>query len=54
MSAVRVNNYQAIFRLPAFRAFWVGFTLSAVGDAMTKTALIWFVYQVTHAPEAAG
>ncbi len=54
MAAVRVSSYQAIFRLPAFRAFWGGFTLSAVGDAMTKTALIWFVYQVTHSPEAVG
>jgi MFS family permease len=54
VAVAQVNNYQAIFRLPAFRAFWVGFTLSALGDAMTKTALIWFVYQVTRSPEAVG
>jgi MFS family permease len=52
--ALRTNKYQAIFRIVPFRAFWLGFTFSAIGDAMTKTALVWFVYQATRSPQAVG
>src|ERR1051326_3042342 len=51
---VQLNNYQAVFRSPPFRAFWLGFTCSAIGDAMTNVALIWYVYQTTHSPQAVG
>ena len=51
---VQFTRYQSIFRAPPFRAFWLGFTLSALGDAMTNVALIWYVYQTTHAPQAVG
>lgn len=54
MGAVQLTNYQIIFRSPPFRAFWLGFTFSAIGDAMTNVALIWYVYQTTHSPQAVG
>lgn len=54
MGIIRFSKYQTVFRAPAFRAFWLGFTVSALGDAMTNVALIWYVYQTTHAPQAVG
>jgi MFS family permease len=51
---VQLTRYQTVFRSSAFRAFWLGFTVSAIGDAMTNVALIWYVYQATHAPQAVG
>ena len=48
------TKYETVFRSPAFRAFWLGFTCSATGDAMTNVALIWYVYETTHAPQAVG
>lgn len=54
MGAVQLTNYQIIFRSPLFRAFWLGFTFSAIGDAMTNVALVWYVYQTTHSPQAVG
>ncbi|HET8844102.1 MAG TPA: MFS transporter [Ktedonobacteraceae bacterium] len=48
------EKYRDIFHLVSFREFWLGFTFSAVGDAMTRVALIWFVYQFTHSPQAVG
>jgi MFS family permease len=37
-----------------FRRFWIGFSVSAVGDAMTRTALVWYVLQATHSAPAVG
>lgn len=54
MGIMQLTNYQFVFRSPPFRAFWLGFTLSALGDAMTNVALIWYAYQTTHAPQAVG
>ncbi len=54
MARLQTTRYRDVLRLPSFRAFWVGFTCSAIGDAMTKVALIWFVYQTTHSPQAVG
>ena len=51
---VQLGKYQAVFRSPPFRAFWLGLTFSALGDAMTNVALIWYVYQTTHSPQAVG
>jgi MFS family permease len=48
------QQYQVIFRLPAFRLFWVGFTFSALGDVATRVALTWYVFELTHSPEALG
>jgi MFS family permease len=43
-----------VLRGASFRRFWLGFTFSALGDAMTKVALIWYVYQTTGSPQALG
>ncbi|HEY7341074.1 MAG TPA: MFS transporter [Ktedonobacterales bacterium] len=48
------NPYGALFRSRPFARFWTGFTISALGDAMTRVALVWFVYQATKSPEAVG
>jgi MFS family permease len=54
MNAVRLGRYVTIFRVGGLRRFWLGFTFSALGDAMTRVALIWYVYQTTHSPQALG
>jgi len=43
-----------VLRDGSFRNFWVAFTLSGVGDAMTKTALIWYVFETTRSAPAVG
>src|SRR5215813_9119635 len=48
------HPYREIFRNHAFRRFWLGFTVSELGDAMTKVALIWYVLQATRSPQAVG
>jgi MFS family permease len=48
------NPYGELFRSRPFARFWTGFTISALGDAMTRVALVWFVYQATKSPEAVG
>lgn len=35
-----------------FRWFWLGCTLSIMGDAFTKVAFTWFVYERTRSPSA--
>src|SRR5215469_13265963 len=54
MSAWQVKWYREIFQSISFRRFWLGFTFSAIGDAMTKVAFIWFVYQSTGSAQAVG
>ncbi len=54
MSPWQVGRYRDIFQSTSFRWFWLGFTFSAVGDAMTRIALIWFVYQSTGSAQAVG
>lgn len=54
MSTWQVERYRDIFRYTSFRRFWLGFTFSAIGDAMTKVALIWLVYQTTGSAQAVG
>lgn len=43
-----------VLRNGSFRNFWVGFTISGIGDAMTKTALVWYVFATTHSAPAVG
>ncbi len=47
-------NYQQAFQFKSFRLFWLGFTFSVLGDAMTRTALTWFVYETTKSAKALG
>jgi MFS family permease len=46
--------YRNIFGNAAFRRFWLAFTSSALGDAMTRVALVWFVYDATGSARAVG
>jgi MFS family permease len=48
------DSYRQIFQNRAFGLFWSGFTLSALGDALSRVALTWFVYEATHSAEALG
>jgi MFS family permease len=48
------DRYRRIFRQRSFTVFWVGFTLSDLGDGMTRVALIWYVYAATHSAQAVG
>src|SRR5579862_687667 len=41
------NGLADTLRVPAFRRFWLGFMFSGIGDAMTKTALVWYVFERT-------
>jgi len=49
-----MRAYASIFARPAFRWFWLGATVSALGDMMTRVALTWFVLETTGSPEALG
>lgn len=49
-----IAPYRQIFAVPAYRTFWIGFTVSALGDAMSSVALIWLVLEMTHSPSAVG
>lgn len=45
---------QSPLRLPAFRRFWIGQTISLLGDQFTTIALLWFVLQLTGSGLALG
>lgn len=46
--------YRAIFQNRAYRLFWIGFTCSVLGDALTRVAFTWFVYELTGSAAALG
>ena len=46
------HSYRALFRLPAYRRFWVGAALSASGDTMNEVGIVWLASQLE--PERAG
>lgn len=46
--------YVALLRRRDFRRFWIGMTLSVLGDSFTRVAFIWFVYQQTGSSVALG
>lgn len=48
------NTYLAIFRHTAFRNFWLGFVFSVMGDAVSRVALTWYVYETTQSARALG
>jgi MFS family permease len=50
----QIGNYQQVFHFKSFRRFWSGFTLSLLGDTMTRVALTWFVYETTNSAKALG
>ncbi len=49
-----IAAYRDILRIGSFRAFWLGFTFSEFGDAVTRVALTWYVYETTRSAEALG
>jgi MFS family permease len=48
------SSYRRILGYRSYRRFWLGFTFSALGDAKTRVALIWFVFEATGSPLALG
>jgi MFS family permease len=54
MARLQVNSYREIFANRSFLLFWSGFTLSSIGDALTRVALTWFVFEQTKSPQALG
>jgi MFS family permease len=54
MAQLALNRYSQIFYNRSFRSFWLGFTLSALGDGMTRVALTWYVYELTQSARALG
>ena len=49
-----MGRYRQIFGPGPFRLFWGGFTFSSLGDSMTRVALVWYVYELTHSARAVG
>jgi MFS family permease len=54
MAKLQFNSYRDIFRTRNFLAFWSGFTLSSIGDSLTRVALTWFVFEQTKSAQALG
>jgi MFS family permease len=52
--SVTSSVYWQIAQATNFRRFWVGFTLSVTGDALTRVALTWLVYDLTGSATALG
>jgi MFS family permease len=46
--------YRRLLRRRSFRLLWIGATVSLLGDALTFTALIWLVYDVTGSARSVG
>jgi MFS family permease len=46
--------YRQIFGPGRFRVFWAGFTCSVAGDALSRVALTWLVYDLTRSAAALG
>ena len=54
MAQLQFNSYRDIFRDRNYPLFWSGFTLSSVGDSLTRVALTWLVFEETHSAQALG
>ncbi len=54
MNPVQFDNYRQVFKHKSFRYFWLGFTLSTLGDTMTRVALTWLVWELTQSAFALG
>ena len=46
--------YREVLGHRTFAVFWGGFSLSVTGDAMTRVALTWFVFETTQSAIAVG
>jgi MFS family permease len=54
MAKLQLNSYREILRNRNFLAFWSGFTLSSIGDSLTRVTLTWFVFEQTRSAQALG
>lgn len=54
MVNLQFNSYRDIFGNRNFLLFWSGFTLSSIGDSLTRVALTWFVFEQTKSAQALG
>ena len=45
---------RALLSKRGFGVFWLGFSLSVIGDAVTRTTLIWFVFELTGSSVSLG
>ena len=48
------GRYRSILAIGPFRQFWLAFTASVLGDAITRVALTWYVYERTGSARAVG
>ena len=54
MAGFQLNSYREILGNKNFFAFWSGFTISSVGDSLTRVALTWLVFEETKSAQALG
>lgn len=54
MAKLQLNSYRDILRNKNFIAFWSGFTVSSIGDSLTRVALTWLVFEETKSVQALG
>jgi len=54
MAKLQFDSFRDIFENRNFFLFWSGFTLSSIGDSLTRVALTWFVFEETKSPQALG
>ena len=54
MKSFQFSKYQEILKISSFRNFFLGFLVSNLGDAMTKVALAWYVWEETQSAAALG
>lgn len=54
MNRLQFDNYKQVFSYASFRAFWLGYTFSILGDTMTRIALTWLVWELTGSAWALG
>jgi len=54
MAKLQLNSYKDILSNKNFLAFWSGFTISSIGDSLTRVALTWLVFEETKSAQALG
>lgn len=54
MTQLQLTSYRDILRNKNFLTFWSGFTLSSLGDSLTRVALTWYVFEETKSAQALG
>jgi len=54
MAKLQLNSYRDILSNKNFLAFWSGFTISSIGDSLTRVALTWLVFEETKSAQALG